>query len=139
MNRCKKCNLPFRQLTKKHLYCNKCKGQGISYYTKKPIVKKVCPICKDTFETHLSVKIYCSPQCRNDADVRSGPIKEIICANCNLPFNTAKTNKKFCTESCYKENKMREANVKEVKARQYKENKTREARNEYILSRHDKE
>ena len=121
INYCKQCGLPFRKLTKKHLYCNKCKSCGINYYKKNPILKKTCPVCGDHFKTNLTKKVYCSAICRNKADDRSGKKHKLVCPNCGITFETSKKNKVYCTTYCYEEHK------------------AKEAKRDYILSKHGKE
>lgn len=109
INRCKQCNLPFHPLTKKHLYCNKCRGKGVSYYKKNKMEVKNCIICGKQFETNIKRKVYCGAECRNDADDRGGPLVTKICGNCGKPFKTKSKIKQYCVQECYREHKAKES------------------------------
>ena len=67
-----------------------------------PIVL-TCKCCGESFESHSTAKLFCSPKCRakyyrqEAAEKRS---RECVCENCGSVFTTTRKDVKYCSEEC---------------------------------------
>ena len=72
--------------------------KNLDYWSKKPKVKKICPVCEKIFEPRYKHQIYCSKSCRSRMNARR--VKDKICAFCGKSFKPSKSDSKFCSVSC---------------------------------------
>ena len=61
------------------------------------IITKLCPICKNNFETDRNAKMYCSDECLKISKRKSE--RTFVCENCEKEFKSIRK-RKFCTPTC---------------------------------------
>lgn len=105
---CPVCGASFRGYGRQR-YCSKTCQQQVHYESKnkgrrKPQVKKVCPICNNTFKTASPQKLYCSPKCRQKAQIAKAKIRNNtpilhLCERCGAEF-FGNPRMRFCSDEC---------------------------------------
>ena len=61
------------------------------------IITKLCPICKNNFETDRNAKMYCSDECKKKSLQK--PERTFVCQCCGKDFKSVRK-RKYCDPSC---------------------------------------
>ncbi len=100
--RCKICQKFFDALTKKTIYCLKCRGTK-KYYVPKEKIKKECvyPYCKKVYTSCRDNQQFCSDICKNKFHEMQRMRIWKICLRCKKNFQTTNSSRKYCKNECY--------------------------------------
>ena len=97
------CGRFFSPLTEKQKYCRPdCEAKKKNYYKKKPLIKKICRQCGETFFTRRKSQLFCHDDCRKSYHGIEKIMHNKICKYCKKPFTTSKSYQEYCTTECYK-------------------------------------
>lgn len=61
------------------------------------IITKICPICKNNFETDRNAKRYCSDECHKKSLQK--PERTFVCECCGKDFKSVRK-RRFCEPAC---------------------------------------
>lgn len=104
---CKNCGKPFNALTKRYLYCIKCRKSY--YYKPKPLQVKKCLKCEKSFVSRRKVQKFCSVKCKDEHHKKS-IVKIKVCKECKKEFNCTNDSQLYCDSNCYTKAKRRRDN-----------------------------
>jgi hypothetical protein len=62
--------------------------------------KANCLHCGVEFRKTANVQKFCSPACRKESNVRTGPVREVACKGCSTKFETTDARREFCEPAC---------------------------------------
>lgn len=97
---CENCGKPFSALSKRYLYCKKCRKH--SYYKAKPLLIKKCIQCGEVYKSRRVVQKFCSEACKNKFHRKNNiKVKIKVCKLCGKEFTCTNNSQLYCNNKCY--------------------------------------